>query len=271
MLSPTLDVLRRYPRAMGLLTTALLLGVSLVAMIAVSDMSEPQATERKIDDRFSLATAPSNDPLTLLAEEGEPRPAEVIDPLASIRIVDPSWDRKLSCTEGTWPYIEQRCLLKDESDAKVDNKIGPRMIDSRTRTITPEAAGPIGSTTAIVPASPRAQSTDGVAPPETDLDQYEELNPGPEPASVAVPIIDTRSIPPQALASRADARSARLRPSRILRLSEDTKPAPRRSASVKKKRQPSVVDAGRRARAQAVNQVQTPQFFFPFGWFVQAR
>lgn len=275
-LSQAAAALRGHPRSTGLGITAILLGISLTSVIILSDPPEPDVTTNQQTEEPRLAAAPAVEPApatpTGMAEES--------DALAGIRIVDPSWDKKSSCNEGTWPYIDQRCLIKDEtgSDSKVETKIGPRMIDSRTRPNVPEAAGPIGSTTAIVPAAPKVNATDGVATRDMEMEKHNE-DMLPEKVSDIAPakLAETRTstVPAQAITPRYSASSQRYRPVRTFRLSEEAKPVPpRRVVSAKRKRQPVVADAGRRAHARAINQAQAPQppqFFFPFGWFVQAR
>ena len=266
--------------------TAILLGISLTTAVILSDAPKPDARAQTTKASPVVAAAPA----TPLMQEMPTRTAEESDALAGIRIVDPSWDKKISCNEGTWPYIEQRCLVKDEkrSAAKIENKIGPRMIGSSTRPAAPEKSGPIGSTTAIVPAAPKVNMTDGVAVRDADIERREDIERqeekhekiAPEPVLRAAPskFVETRTatVPVQTFAPRYSPSSQRRRTSvRTFRLSEETKPVvtPRRAASVTRKRQTYVADAGRRSygRVTQAQAPQAPQFFFPFGWFVQAR
>ena len=277
-LSQAANVLRRHPRSTGLAMTAILLGISMTTAIVLSDPPE-SGTAIPMAEAPKFAAAP----VVPAVSEVAASPVEESDPLAGIRIVDPSWDKKISCDEGTWPYIDQRCLTKDTSkdDGKVERKIGPRMIDSRTRPQAPEPTGPVGSTTAIVPAAPKVSVTDGVAPRDTELDAAgEALDQNvPEPPADTAParIVETRTstIRTYSAPTRSYASSPRYRPVRTFRLSEEAKPVtpPRRVVSTKK-RQPTVAETGRRTQRRVVNNAaapQVPQFVFPFGWFVQAR
>lgn len=260
--------------------TAILLGISLTTAVILSDAPKPDAAGQatKASRVVAAPTTPSVQEMLATTDES--------DALAGIRIVDPSWDKKISCSEGTWPYIEQRCL-ETKSATKAENKIGPGMIGPRIRPTAPETSGPIGSTTAIVPAAPKV-TTDGVATHEADIEKHEEKHEDiapPEPVLRAAPskLVETRTstVPAQTTTPRYTRSSQRRRPVRTFRLSEDTNPVvkpvatPRRAASVKRKPQRYVADAGRRrVRERVVRQAQAPQapqFFFPFGWFVQAR
>ncbi|ARP98874.1 hypothetical protein CAK95_07125 [Pseudorhodoplanes sinuspersici] len=299
--SRTAGVLRRHRQSAGLVMTAILLGISLTTIVILADAPESDATAQKAEKPATLAAAPAVPPA-----QGAPAGiAEESDALAGVRIVDPSWDKKMSCSEGTWPYIDQRCLVKDEarSEARAENKIGPRMIGSTPRPPAPETSGPIGSTTAIVRAAPKVNATDGVAARDADVDedmeseQVPNATPAPPPDVAPSKLVETQTstMPAQPVApqyaspsSRSVRSSQRRQSLRTFRLSEETeaKPAvaPRRTtnvrrtttraATVTRKRQPYMADAGRRVRQRVVRQAQVPQapqFFFPFGWFVQAR
>ena len=276
--------------------TAILLGISLTMAVNFSDAPKPDVRGQTTKASPVVAAAPA----TPLMQEMPTRTAEESDALAGIRIVDPSWDKKISCNEGTWPYIEQRCLVKDErrSAAKIENKIGPRMIGSSIRPAAPEKSGPIGSTTAIVPAAPKVNVTDGVAVRDADIERREDIESREEkhekiapepvlrtappkpveirtaPAETRTSTVTVQNVEPRYIPSSPRRRAASVR---TFRLSEETtKPVvtPRRAASVKRKRQTYVADAGRRSYGRVVTQAQAPQapqFFFPFGWFVQAR
>jgi hypothetical protein len=288
-LSQAAGVPRRHPRSTGLVMTAILLGISLTTAVILSDVPKPDATGQATDASPILAAAPAAPSV----QEALTRMPEESDALAGIRIVDPLWDKKVSCSEGAWPYIDQRCL-EAKSAARTENKIGPGMIAPRARPAAPETSGPIGSTTAIVPAAPKAPVTDGVAPRDLELQKDEEKGAQPAPKVAPSQLAETRTstIPPETAtprysrpspryASSAQTRYApstqRRQPVRTFRLSEETKPVVTRqwrAAGVKRKRQPYVADAGRRSRERIINQAQAPQapqFFFPFGWFVQAR
>ena len=301
----TADGLRHHRQSLGLVMTAILLGISLTTVLILADAPETGLTGQATKARPVVVAAPAPAPV----QEKSMSPEES-DALAGIRIVDPSWDKKASCNEGTWPYIDQRCLIKDErkSAAKVENKIGPRMIGSSTRAPAPAPIGPIGSTTAIVPAAPKVSMTDGAAPRDANVEQdeagiekrdekQEEIRPArvpdaaparaPDVASSKLAEIRTSTTPEQNVTSRYSYSSPRYAPStqrhqrsRTFRLTEEAQPVvtPQRAVSVRKKRQPQaapyVADAGRRTRQRVVHQAQAPQapqFFFPFGWFVQAR
>ena len=290
-------VLSRHPRSVGLAMTGLLLGVSLATIALLSQPSEQQIATQPEAPAPALAAAVPSAPLE---QNVQTKPAkEENDPLAGVRIVDPSWEQRNSCKESAWPYIEQRCVVKEEArDARVDRKIGPGMI-VRARPQPSENNASIGSTTAIVPATPRV--TDGVALPETELDDRNNAAPKESATDgVATPetAFDERDRPtPKSVtdtvpAQVADAQTAtiptqtskraprvryitpqRSRKVQTFRLSEErSAPAPRRVANPKRKKQPQTTVAGRRTQRNIVSTApQTPQFFFPFGWFVQAR
>lgn len=289
------DVPRRHSRFVGLAMTAILLGISVTTAIVLSDAPKPDTKRQTADVSPIVATVPA----TSLMQKIATSPAGESDALAGVRIVDPSWDKKMSCNEGTWPYIDQRCLVKEgsRSAARAENKIGPRMI---RRPAAPETSGPIGSTTAIVPAAPKVSATDGVAVRDADMEKHEERHEkivAPEPVLRAAPpkpvetrtsnveirtapaetrpsTVTVQNVEPRYIPSSPRRRAASVR---TFRLSEETtKPVatPRRAASVKRKRPTYVAEAGRRAYGRVVTQAQAPQapqFFFPFGWFVQAR
>jgi hypothetical protein len=201
---------RRHPRSTGLVMTAILLGISLTTAVILSDVPKPDAAGQATEASPVVAAAPA----TLSAQETPVRMPEENDALAGIRIVDPSWDKKVSCNEGAWPYIDQRCL-EAKSAARAENKIGPGMIGPRTRATAPEASGPIGSTTAIVPAAPKVNMTDGVATHDVDFEngadiekreeKHENIAP-PEPALRAAPsrLVETRTstVPVQTVTPR---------------------------------------------------------------------
>lgn len=271
ILSGATNILRRHPRAAGLIMTAILLGITLATVAILSDRSGPDVAIQKTEEP-RLAAAPSLGPPV----DAQSAAVEENDSLAGVRIVDPSWDKKSSCSEGTWPYIEQRCLVKDETGkgALNENKIGPRMIDSRVRPPAPEPDGPIGSSTLVAPAAPKVSTTNGIAPRNVDQDDDEELTSNPAADAVPVQVSDTRAsaMPVQAVTSRVSIAPSKYRSARALRRSDEISPAaPRRVTNAKRKRHQTVADAGRKARTRTINTVQAPQFFFPFGWFVQAR
>ena len=314
--SRTADVLRRHRQSLGLVMTAILLGISLTTIVILADAPKTAPSVEATQAPAVVAAAPAPAPV-----QDVPASPEESDALAGIRIVDPSWDKKMSCNEGTWPYIDQRCLVKDEkqSAAKAENKIGPRMIGSTPRPQALEPIGPIGSTTAIVPAAPKVNVTDGAAPRAEDVEQdaeqheadireredirkkYEAIrkkNEDIRPARVpdAAPMraadvesskpveIRTSTTPAETVSQRSysSPKHVRSKPrrqrTRTVRPTEEAQPAERRqrAVSVRRKRQaaPAVADARRRPRQRVVQQAQAPQapqFFFPFGWFVQAR
>ena len=168
--SRTADVLRRHRQSLGLVMTAILLGISLTTIVILADAPKTAPKVEAAQAPAVVAAAPAPAPAPV---QDIPAGPEESDALAGIRIVDPSWDKKMSCNEGTWPYIDQRCLVKDEkrSVAKAENKIGPRMIGSTPRPQALEPIGPIGSTTAIVPAAPKVNVTDGAAARDEDRDE----------------------------------------------------------------------------------------------------
>lgn len=213
---------------------------------------------------------------------------EESDGLAGVRIVDPSWDKSHSCSESAWPYIDQRCLTKEEprQDGRAENKIGPRMFVAPPRPAAPPVNTPLGSTTAIVAAAPKVHpTTDGVGTHEADDEmQPQQVIAEPAPAPVYKPqrVIEAKAPPVQdyVVTERYVEKSSRERVSkkrqatRTVREVEETRPAkPQRVVAARKKRQPVVAEA-RRAGPRVVQQAQAapqPQFFFPFGFFMQAR
>jgi hypothetical protein len=304
------DAPRRRSRFIGLAMTAILLGISVTTAIVLSDAPKPEAKRQTAAMSPVLASAPA----ASLMQKSPASTTGESDALAGVRIVDPSWDKKMSCNEGTWPYIDQRCLVKEgsRSAARAENKIGPRMMIRRPA--APETTGPIGSTTAIVPAAPKAIATDGVAVREADIEKHEGRHDivapapvlraaPPKPVETRTSTVEIRTAPVESRMSVVETRtptvtvedtaprytrSSRWRktaPVRTYSLSEETA-APavtsrratsvRRAAtvtSVKRKRQTYVAEAGRRSygRVTQAQAPQAPQFFFPFGWFVQAR
>jgi len=227
------------------------------------------------------------------AQPAPAQPEQVVtteesDGLAGVRIVDPSWDKSHSCSESAWPYIDQRCLTKEEprQDGRAENKIGPRMFVAPPRPAAPPPAAPVGSTTAIVAAAPKVHpTTDGVGTHEADDEvQPQQVIAEPAPAPVYKPqrVIEAKAPPVQdyVVTERYVEKSSRERVSkkrqatRTVREVEETRPAkPQRVVAARKKRQPVVAEA-RRAGPRVVQQAQAapqPQFFFPFGFFLQAR
>ena len=91
--------------------TAILLGISVTTAIILSDAPKPDAKRQTADMSPVLASAPT----ASLMQKVPTGTAGESDALAGVRIVDPSWDKKMSCNEGTWPYIDQRCLVKEGS------------------------------------------------------------------------------------------------------------------------------------------------------------
>ncbi len=279
------NALRRHPRAVGLTITAVLLGLSITMAAIHWEPSQRSMTEQPaavpkgvaIASSVSAESAPIETDVSIAADAQSQPKDENTAP--GVRIVDPSWDKKSSCHESAWPYIDQSCLLKDEenNDGKPDRKIGPRMIDARTRPRSPDDPASIGSATAIVPAAPKAQATDGVATPELDAEQQDEAAPKPVTDSAPLPVADTQT------ATISEQRSAprvrfvapqRTRKGRTFRRSDEVRvPAPSRVGSAKRKKQPYVAEARRRTTQRNVVSAppQAQQFFFPFGWLVQAR
>ena len=219
-----------YLRVAGL-AIATILSVALVTTIFLTRMPERQ----QADTGSEASKVAAADPQTTQA--GDP----------SIRFVDPPAETSASCDKATWPYIDPRCFApaKSEIDTRREikreaskitgrnGKIGPKPIDSRSQP-SPDQNIPIGSMTAIAPASPTLSATDGVATNETDW------------TDVAEPAGSTR---------------------RAQKLSD----AANRTGSVKKKRVRQVADAGHRTGSRAASETETPPFIFPFSLFTQAR
>lgn len=295
-------VLRRHPRSVGLAMTALLLGISLTTAAMFSLPAQRSAAEQTKPAPELAAAAPVAQSSMETRTEQPARTgtaeaagaAEESDALAGVRIVDPSWDGASSCKDSVWPYIDQRCVVKEDTakaGTRTETKIGPRSIDIRPQLSPSARTGPIGSTTAVVPASPKVNATDGLGlgqfisgGAETDgRATKEDVDPEATDAPARdVPAI--RTAPVQAVETQASAmqvvrqaspapRSRKSRQMETFRLTEETtKAPPRRAAQVKRKKYPSVAASSRRTRVvnNAV-QPQPPQFLFPFGWFVQAR
>jgi hypothetical protein len=206
--------------------------------------------------------------------------------LANIRIINRPPEEPTSCDDAVWPYIDRKCLAglnaeteagktaKSETagettrDATRDTtrdttaKIGPKSIDSRSPNPLANAQSrdvPIGSVTAIAPARPKADATDGVATREAE-----------PPVEAAAP----RPLAPRPLASRRLASADRtpdvVKPRKSVRVAEQ--PEYRAKAERKKKRY-QFVDTTPRTSYRRIpsERPEMPAFFFPFGLFTQAR
>lgn len=188
--------------------------------------------------------------------------------LADIRVVDRPPEERTSCEDSAWPYIDKRCLagLNAETEAgktakseiKTAPKIGPKPIDSRSPNPLADAQqrdAPIGSMTAIVPARPKVDATDGVATREA----------GPADEAIA-----PRPFAPRTLAS-IDRTPDVVKPRKSVRVAEQTQ---YRAKAERKKKRHQFVDATpprtghRRIPSE---RPEMPAFFFPFGLFTQAR
>ena len=219
-----------YPRVAGL-AIAITLSVALAVAMIFSRMPERQfAVTGSINE---IAAA-------------DPAQTTPVEPLGGIRLVDPPSDTPVSCDKAAWPYIDPRCFAsaKGENDAKRDGKretsketgrngkIGPRPIDSRSHP-NPDQNIPIGSLTAIAPASPTLGTTDGVATSETGR------------ADVAEPA------------------NSKWRAQKSVRTGD--------AGYAKKKKVRQVAEAGRQTGRAGSGAPETPPFIFPFSLFSQAR
>lgn len=187
--------------------------------------------------------------------------------LADIRVVDRPPEERTSCEDSAWPYIDKRCLagLNAETEAgktakseiKTAPKIGPKPIDSRSPNPLADAQQrdvPIGSLTAIVPARPKVDATDGAATREA----------GPADEAMA-----SRPLAPRTLAS-IDRTPDVVKPRKSLRVAEQSQ---YRAKAERKKKRHQFVDATPRSGHRRIpsERPETPAFFFPFGLFTQAR
>jgi hypothetical protein len=202
----------------------------------------------------------------IVAENPVP-PTQESQSLADIRIVDRPPEERASCEDSAWPYVDKRCLAGMDgetetgktatSEIKTAPKIGPKPIDSRSPNPLADAQQrdvPIGSLTAIVPARPKVDATDGVATREAP----------PAEAMAA------RTVAPRTLAS-IDRTPDVVKPRKSVHVAEQSQ---NRAAKVeRKKKRHQFADATPRTRYRRIpsERPETPAFFFPFGLFTQAR
>lgn len=232
-----------YPRVAGL-AIATVLSFALTTAIILGRMPErqPADTGSKASEIAAADPAP-----TTQAGEAD-----------GIRIVDPPAEMLGSCENAAWPYIDRRCFdsANGENEAKRqaskepgrNGKIGPRPIDARSNPLAnaQDQNIPIGSLTAVAPASPSISTTDGVAAGAPEA-RIAETAPG--------------YVTERAASTRRAHKSARM------------SDAADRTGSVKKKKNRQVADARRKSddRGTAGEASETAPFFFPFGLFGQAR
>jgi hypothetical protein len=235
------------------LGVAAILSFSIAAAIIFARTSPvPQEAESKTNEVVAEYPAPTT-------QESQS--------LADIRIVDRPPEERASCEDSAWPYIDKSCLagLNGETETgktakgeiKTAPKIGPKPIDSRSPNPMANAQQrdvPIGSMTAIVPARPKVDATDGVATREAE-----------PPAEAMAP----RTLAPRTLAS-IDRTSAVVKPRKSVRVAEQSQ---YRAKAERKMKRHQLADAPPRTNYRRIpsERPEMPAFFFPFGLFTQAR
>jgi hypothetical protein len=229
-----------YPRVAGL-AIATVLSFALTTAIILGRMPERQPADTGASEIAAADPAPT----TQAGEAG------------GIRIVDPPAEMLGSCENAAWPYIDRRCFdsANGGNEAKREaskepgrnGKIGPRPIDARSNPLASaqEQNIPIGSLTAVAPASPSISTTDGAATGAPEA-RVAETAPG--------------YVTERAASTRRAHKSARM------------SDAADRTGSVKKKKIRQVADARRKSddRGTAGEAPETAPFF-PFGLFGQTR
>ena len=221
-----------YPRVAGL-SAATVMAFALVTAIVLGRMPERQPAEAGSQASEVAAVDP------VQAKQSG-------DSSAGVRFVEQPPETLASCDKSAWPYIDHRCFTPAKGDdgakrnAKREagkdtgrnGKIGPKPIDSRSQPKQDQNV-PIGSLTAIAPASPTLSSTDGVGTAETD---------------------------------RADI----VQPADTRRRAQKFSDAGNRAGYVKKKKVRQVADAGSKTGHRGASETETP-FILPFSLFSQAR